>query len=356
MTAPARDTAGRQVWLDYAKGIGIALVVLGHANRSIGRTAGLDWPSPLQTLDHLIYSFHMPLFFVLAGYASGLSASRDVRGLARGLWWGIVVPYIIWTVIWVGLKNAAPGATNNPVGFEALLSIWHTPVEHMWFLYNLFIARAVWFVVEQFRNVSLAKALVVLAAFAAFVMRYSGPEWDAAAGMLESVAYFGGGMFIFPRLLEAFDMRGALAAAAFFAAWSFILLLGYAAPTPDEVRPFAAILGCAAAIAFARSLPAPTTPLLKWTAIAGEASMVIYLLHLLFGVVTRVALVKTGLLSEPALLISATLTGLVGPIVVYILAIRANAHAGLPLSRWIGFGQSTRSSYLDKPLVSATAS
>lgn len=348
MSTPNEHARSRHVWIDYAKGIGIGLVVLGHANRSIGRTAGLEWPAPLVTLDHLIYSFHMPLFFVLAGFAASLSTARDVRSLARGLLWGIVVPYLVWTVVWVGLKNAAPGATNNPVGLEALLSIWHTPVEHMWFLYHLLFARIGWYAVERLTGDTAAKAVVVLVAFAAFVLRYSGPEWDTAAGHMESFAYFGGGMVMLPRLLEAFDGRWATTAAALLAMWAIAHLLGAAAPTVESVRPFAAILGAGGVIALARALPAPTTPLLKWTAIAGEASMVIYLLHLLFGVVVRVVLAKTGLLTEESLLVAATIAGLVGPLAIYGLALEANARTGRPLSRWAGFGQSTRSSYLGR--------
>lgn len=45
----------RENWIDYAKGIGIILVVFGH---SIKITT---------TLGHFIYIFHVPLFFILSG-------------------------------------------------------------------------------------------------------------------------------------------------------------------------------------------------------------------------------------------------------------------------------------------------
>ena len=44
------------VWLDMAKGVAIALVVLGHC---------LTYDDPLRDF---IYSFHMPIFFVLGGF------------------------------------------------------------------------------------------------------------------------------------------------------------------------------------------------------------------------------------------------------------------------------------------------
>lgn len=45
----------RQRWIDIAKGIGIILMVVGHA----------DAPALLK---NWIYGFHMPLFFIIAGY------------------------------------------------------------------------------------------------------------------------------------------------------------------------------------------------------------------------------------------------------------------------------------------------
>jgi hypothetical protein len=43
-------------WIDIAKGIAIILVIVGHT---------VPNPSPLR---HAIFSFHMPVFFILAGY------------------------------------------------------------------------------------------------------------------------------------------------------------------------------------------------------------------------------------------------------------------------------------------------
>ena len=43
-------------WLDIAKGIGILLVILGHCLNINQRSF------------HLIFTFHMPLFFLLSGY------------------------------------------------------------------------------------------------------------------------------------------------------------------------------------------------------------------------------------------------------------------------------------------------
>ena len=52
----------RNVWVDYAKAIGIILVVYGHVARGVFN-AGLPMDEARFVLvDSIIYSFHMPLF------------------------------------------------------------------------------------------------------------------------------------------------------------------------------------------------------------------------------------------------------------------------------------------------------
>ena len=47
----------RIIWIDISKGLGIILVVLGHTSLSKISQISYDW----------IYSFHMPLFYLLSG-------------------------------------------------------------------------------------------------------------------------------------------------------------------------------------------------------------------------------------------------------------------------------------------------
>lgn len=51
----ARSEKIRIEWIDGAKGIGILLMVIGHAGAP-------------DFLRHWIYGFHMPMFFIIAGF------------------------------------------------------------------------------------------------------------------------------------------------------------------------------------------------------------------------------------------------------------------------------------------------
>lgn len=53
----------RYMWVDYAKAIGIILVVFGHVNRGL-HSSGISVSNLFfAKIDSIIYSFHMPLFF-----------------------------------------------------------------------------------------------------------------------------------------------------------------------------------------------------------------------------------------------------------------------------------------------------
>ena len=72
-------------WLDIAKGIAIALVIVGHT---------VDSLSPVR---QVIFSFHMPLFFILAGYTFRV---KPMRALVTTSAQRLLVPYVLLFVIW----------------------------------------------------------------------------------------------------------------------------------------------------------------------------------------------------------------------------------------------------------------
>ena len=68
----------RIAWIDIAKGYGILFVIFAHLDVGILGT----W----------IYTFHMPLFFLLSGYVFGLK--YDFRTFVNKKIHSIVIPYI----------------------------------------------------------------------------------------------------------------------------------------------------------------------------------------------------------------------------------------------------------------------
>ena len=70
-------------WVDYSKAIAIILVIVGHAISEYS----LDFP----ILEKVIYSMHMPLFFLLSGYVFKIKENQKIKR--------ILIPYIGFCVL-----------------------------------------------------------------------------------------------------------------------------------------------------------------------------------------------------------------------------------------------------------------
>lgn len=74
----------RSEWLDFAKGLGILLVIIGHA------------PFLPVLLKNAIFEFHMPFFFFLSGYLFNSSKYRHIpTSLITLKFERLVIPYIV---------------------------------------------------------------------------------------------------------------------------------------------------------------------------------------------------------------------------------------------------------------------
>jgi len=87
-------TKQRVQWIDYAKGIGIFLVVFGHTLRGLVNSSILDTSTIIVSIDQWIYSFHMPLFFYLSGLFIERSASKPLRDFFVSKFKVIAYPYL----------------------------------------------------------------------------------------------------------------------------------------------------------------------------------------------------------------------------------------------------------------------
>lgn len=101
------------VWLDWAKAIGIWLVVLGHAIQStcIDREVG-------RFCYDFIYAFHMPLFFLLSGYLFQKKVCN--RAFLRSLLYALVIPYLLYSLCFFPLSFYIDVIKNGHSVLESL--------------------------------------------------------------------------------------------------------------------------------------------------------------------------------------------------------------------------------------------
>ena len=129
----------RTDWVDYAKAIGIILVVYGHVARGLN-SSGIQIPKGIYTLiDSVIYSFHMPLFFFLSGLFFFHSLhKKGAKGLGISKIDTLIYPYILWSLIQGSIEVLLSNYTNGDTTFYEVLKLWD-PRAQFWFLLVLFL-------------------------------------------------------------------------------------------------------------------------------------------------------------------------------------------------------------------------
>lgn len=121
--------------IDAVKGLGIALVVLGH-----------NWFAlhTLGPLFRVIFSFHMPLFFFLSGIF--LNENTSMQKAIHSKSASLLKPYFV-ILILLGVAKYVAGTLTSSKEFDGssyfLGVVWSTGVmlswPQMWFLTNLFL-------------------------------------------------------------------------------------------------------------------------------------------------------------------------------------------------------------------------
>ena len=152
-------TLNRYLTIDIAKGLGILLVVLGH-NWIVAHEHG--------ELFRVIFSFHMPLFFVLSGVVLKEHGRLDQFILTRAD--AILKPYIIvllcWGLLRIGFSGVSWSAYLSGLIYATGFTIEWVP---LWYLPHLFISLLCAFVVLRVAG-GLHRSILVRVCFLIFLL------------------------------------------------------------------------------------------------------------------------------------------------------------------------------------------
>lgn len=337
---PQEKVPVRFVWLDYAKAIGIFLVVFAHVADGIRRSPGGDVLTPYWIVYDFIYTFHMPLFFVISGYLFAWRPSTDVRKFVDSSLVGVFVPYVLWSVIFVLLQNLFPGASNQVVSISRLYNILLEPILHLWFLYVLFFVRVGYFLSYKLDRTYAFGVLLAAAVLSyAFVMQMDLPRQQWFMGF----AMFGlGALLARSGLVETLRPgQWGLVLAGGAALWlACAASLSLVPGRPGVLYVLAAVFGVAMALGAARLLPAGQGLVARAFAFMGQASLAIYVAHTIFAAGLRSVLYKLGVIDPFFHVAAGTLVGIIGPAIVFLIA------NDLKLAPYIGFGHNQTRLYL----------
>lgn len=137
MTASSSNTP-RTLWVDYAKAIGIILVVYGHVARGVFNANIPMNTQQFQLLDSAIYAFHMPLFFFLSGlFFYNTLQKRTIACFLANKFDTLFYVYVVWSLLQNLVRYAFGAWTNSSTKLLELLNFFYIPTAQFWFLYAL---------------------------------------------------------------------------------------------------------------------------------------------------------------------------------------------------------------------------
>ena len=144
-------------YLDYAKWLGIILVVLGHIysyHPTIGRGYIVVW----------IYSFHMPLFFIISGMLIKYKNIGATKSFFKSRVRGLLIPYVFFYLINSLLKIFLYGFELKILCLYIIYIITGIGVD-MWFLQTLFLAEIFFVYINKIFNRESVKIGILLVIF-----------------------------------------------------------------------------------------------------------------------------------------------------------------------------------------------
>lgn len=307
-------------WIDIAKGIGIILVVYGHVMRGLVKANLFPNGDLVRELDNLIYSFHMPLFFFLAGLLLVPSVGR--RGRSGFLWSKvdtIAYPYLVWSLIQGGIEVLLSSVTSGDASWNEVASVIWQPRAQFWFLWALFVIFAFCAIAVAYRSaLVLVSVTVAGAAFYVYAPEGALANFQGAGEML--VFFLLGALFqrFHGLQLKATPPLAIVLASLFFAAaYYFLIRSGLRYEDRGWGGLVMAVLGIAALCAACSTLTGRVGAALAYL---GGTSMYIYLMHILAASGARILVARVFPDLPSALHLGIGMTaGIALPVVAYHL-------------------------------------
>lgn len=327
-------------WPDYAKAIGIILVVYGHVARGLF-SAGIEIPENIYKLvDSIVYSFHMPLFFFLSGlFFYDSFSKRGGFGLILNKIDTIVYPYLVWSILQGTVEVLLSNYTNGSVSFTDVFALWD-PRAQFWFLYALFVV----FVVSCGIFYSVSKKYTILILMLASILYVNGsalPNLKLLSFISNNLVYFVLGIaFTQYDFGKHISSKVSLLIAILAFILSQYIFHNYLGRLYTDKGIGSLILGCIS-IAFIVALSmvmAKTRS--RFFAYIGASSMAIYLMHILAGSGARVILSKILAVDSVVIhIVVGCLAGVLLPLLAlkFINALKIPYIFSAPISQWLKF-------------------
>lgn len=280
-------------WVDYAKGICIIFVVMMHSTLGVSGDAGQEgWLNYVVTWAQ---PFRMPDFFLVAGLFLAMVIDRDWRSYLDKKLLHFVYFYILWTAIQFAVKIPINLADHSAAEiFQLYLQTFVQPFSTLWFIYMLPI---MFIITKALRNVSW---MLVLGAAALLEIAPIHTGYMLVDEFAARYVYFFAGYIFAGQIFKAADwiQDNRLVSTVGLIVWAvvnaLIVFSGY-----SSLPLMGLTLGALGAFAIIAASSLVST--IHWAGFlryCGENSIVIYLAFFFPMAVTRIVLLKLGIIED----------------------------------------------------------
>lgn len=130
--------------MDLLKGIGIIAVYLGHSFN----LSNLQWNDLLTYIYRSVYSFHLPLFFIVSGFLSNTGRDIQIQKFYKNKLKRLFIPYLFINFLDYIPRKLFPKLVNSQ--FEGIKEVLLYGTKISWFVYVLFILFLIFPLLEKF--------------------------------------------------------------------------------------------------------------------------------------------------------------------------------------------------------------
>jgi fucose 4-O-acetylase-like acetyltransferase len=309
-------------WIDYSKGIGIFLVVFGHALRGL-ISSSIIQPSPIVTfIDQWMYGFHMPLFFFISGLFIEGSLSKPFGKFIGNKLSTIVYPYFLWSIFQSLIQVVASRYTNEGLSLGDIWKIIYIPVMQFWFLYTLFMIMVIYGVLYKFKFSTKLLFILAVGLYGLHILDINFGAWGILYLTRRHAIYLALGAIIgdkniLGKLKQIKTSILGLGVLTGYLAVAIAVLLQLS--TNRIAEPLIGIAGISSTVALAILIERYKVG--KIFQFWGILSLEIYVAHTIFQSAFRIFLQKIFGVTEPFIhILLGTVIGLYAPIVLDSLA------------------------------------
>jgi uncharacterized membrane protein YcfT len=280
-TRSARSAAApakREQWLDVAKGVSIAAVVLFHAGTVVpaSTTEGKVWT----LVDLGLFTFIMPLFFLVSGLFVGKSLGLPLRDFIKAKVWPHAYLFLVWVLIFAALDAATGGRVGNSLGDSMLLRTI------LWYMAALAIHMLIARLVKSVPTVVVLAGAALLAAPFALWLPFDG--WGVAHTP-HFLVFFLIGCRCKDQLIRFINEARPVRIAYILAAGVMLGMVAKFIPNGEAAAYALAPLVAVPLILVASKWAAKWTPLAGPVSALGRNTLPVFLLHpLMLGVIAWV--------------------------------------------------------------------